>query len=468
MRLWIDVEDFFAHAAVSTRPSGIQRLTYEVYAALRGCAATPDAVQFVRHDGSSGLRSIAWDEIDALFQRLSNGAAPPPPPAQAQSGPSATQARLRHLAFRLPPELREAAVSAALSSARALAALATAARLWARLATTMLRRITASRPTPAFPIDTSAVRDFKTSVQPGDVLGIFGSHWHDPTHAARVASLRQAHGLQVAVLVYDLIPVRFAEFCSPGVVQRFHAWMGAMLDQADQVFAISNATADDTRAYAAETGRRLSRPIVVTPIGTGFGDRPAPIRTQRLPTGPYVLFVSSIEVRKNHLLAFRAWKRLLSLLPREQVPALVFAGRQGPMVGDLMQQIANTQNLGGKLIIIDDPSDGELAALYEGCRFSLFPSFAEGWGLPVTESLGYGRPCLIAHATSLPEAAGPGAISFDPDNLGDAVDKLVTLITDETAFSAWTTATVGQFRPIPWTETARCLLRTLSPASDPR
>lgn len=465
MRLWIDVEDFFAHAAVSTRPSGIQRLTYEVYAALRRVAASPDSVQFVRHAGPTGLRSIPWSEIDTLYARLSNAAVRVPEKTAAAPGPSALQQRLRALAFRLPPELREPAVAASLASLRSVTTAVQAAKLWLRVIRVGISRIGAARPAATAASDATPPLAFLETVQAGDWLAVLGSHWHDPTHPARIAALREAHGLRVAVLVYDLIPVRFAEFSSPSVVQRFQTWMGAMLDQADQLFAISHATAQDLQAYASETGRVIAHKVVVTPIGTGFGDHPTPTPTQRLPNGDYVLLVASIEVRKNHLLAFRAWKRLLDMLPHDQVPALVFAGRQGPMVGDLMQQIANTRNLNGKLIVIDDPTDGELASLYQNCRFTLFPSYAEGWGLPVTESLGYGKPCLIANATSLPEAAGPGAISFDPDNVGDAAGKLATLITDPAAFTAWQSAMLADFRQVAWSETSSCLLQTLQARS---
>ena len=69
--------------------------------------------------------------------------------------------------------------------------------------------------------------------------------------------------------------------------------------------------------------------------------------------GSYVLIVSTIEARKNHLLAFRAWRRMVEEMPPEQVPTLVFAGRIGWLVQDLMQQIENCGHLGGKLVVVD-------------------------------------------------------------------------------------------------------------------
>ncbi len=151
------------------------------------------------------------------------------------------------------------------------------------------------------------------------------------------------------------------------------------------------------------------------PIGTGFTHSlPAPTLPQGLSPGSYALFVSTVEARKNHSLAFRAWRRLLEELPRDEVPTLVFAGRIGWMVADLMQQIENAEHLGGKLVIVQNPDDATLAALYKGARFTLFPSLYEGWGLPVSESLSFGKVCLASNAASVPEAGGDYCLYHDP------------------------------------------------------
>ena len=72
----------------------------------------------------------------------------------------------------------------------------------------------------------------------------------------------------------------------------------------------------------------------------------------------------------------------------QEVPALVFAGRRGWLVQDFIEQLENCGYLDGKVIILDNVTDGELDLLYRRCILTVFPSFAEGWGLPVGESLG--------------------------------------------------------------------------------
>jgi glycosyltransferase involved in cell wall biosynthesis len=205
-------------------------------------------------------------------------------------------------------------------------------------------------------------------------------------------------------------------------------------------------------------------PARANPAGESLATRPkaSAVRSGRLPAaGSYVLFVSTIEARKNHLLLFRVWRRLAREMPPDKVPTLVFAGRVGWLVEDLMTQIDNTNRLDGKLIIIEDATDSELAALYQGCLFTVFPSFYEGWGLPVTESLAFGKPCLIADRTSLPEAGGEFARRFDPDNLHDAFTAIRDTILDPEGLALWAAHIRHAFRPVSWAASADALLTAL-------
>jgi glycosyltransferase involved in cell wall biosynthesis len=307
--------------------------------------------------------------------------------------------------------------------------------------------------------------DIGPDVTPGDVLMVLGAPWSHPDYDRLAARMRGACGMRVALLVYDIIPLRRPEWCDRSLVRLFAAWFGAVLPLCDRIFAISRATAHDLEHYARENGLAIALPVRPIPIGTGFSAEPPPdaIPAERDPApGTYALVVSTIEARKNHALLVRVWRRLLEEMPPAEVPTLVFAGRVGWMVGDLIQQLHNTEFLGGKVLIIDDASDARLAALYRGCRFTLFPSFYEGWGLPVTESLAFGKPCIIANTTSLPEAGGALARYFNPDNLDDALEVIREVIKDPAGLAAWEQRVVREFRPVSWDATAEALIEGLA------
>ena len=126
-----------------------------------------------------------------------------------------------------------------------------------------------------------------------------------------------------------------------------------------------------------------------------------------------------------------------------------------------MQQLRNAEWLGGKIVLVESPSDAELVQLYLGCRFTLFPSLYEGWGLPVTESLMFGKPCLVSNVTSLPEAGGALARYFDPDDLNDVVRVIRETISDPAGLAEWEARVKREFRPVSWDESARAILEAI-------
>ncbi len=460
--LWLDVEDLFEYACTSSRPSGIQRLAFELYRTLQVQHGDSGLVRFVRHDPArNSFRSVSWHEVAALFASLTAEGQPLPTRVGAiRPRTPASQAR-RRLSRRMPLSVRTPLIEALRMQAASWRA---AGRLGGNLIRDALRlfaRWARGRGSASDPRN----NDFARLAAPGDLLLVLGAPWAHPAYAGLISAQREQRGLRFALLMYDLIPTRHPEWFSIALVRQFCSWIDSVLPLCDVVFAISRFTAADVAAYASGRGIVLPGPVISLPIGTGFGtELPTPIagRTTRLPPpDSYALFVSTIEVRKNHLLLFRVWQRLLAELPREQVPKLVFAGRIGWRVDDLMDQIANTDNLSGHLLLIENPADAELAALYQGCLFTMFPSFYEGWGLPVTESLAFGKPCLIADRTSLPEAGGDLARRFDPDNLHDAYAVIRDSIVARAGLARWEERVRRDFRPVPWSATVEALLAGL-------
>jgi glycosyltransferase involved in cell wall biosynthesis len=307
-------------------------------------------------------------------------------------------------------------------------------------------------------------------VKCGDTLLVLGAPWDRPDYAYQVARLRSRYGMRLAVMIHDLIPILHPEWCDAGIIRAFGGWNGSVLPLADQIFSNSRATARDVEEWAEREGVRIARPVVTLPLGTGFsgeamaeGGDAAGLTPHvlALRQQPYVLFVSTIEARKNHLLAFRAWRQLLRDLPREQVPRLVFAGRVGWLVADLMQQLENANWLDGHVTLVRDPTDAELRGLYEGCWFTLFPSLYEGWGLPVTESLSFGKPCVASSRTAVPEAGGPYCLYHDPDSVTEAVALLKRVIAEPELIAERARRLRHEFRPTPWSAAAELILRTL-------
>jgi len=418
-KIWIDVEDLFEYTLRNPRPSGIQRLAFEIYRAINQRPDAAETVRFVRHmHATNSFRAVQWPQIEALFVTMTEttrGQSDKAPRLEVgghfgearDSGPilphSPARQFVRKLVHRLPPLIRIRVINVMLTQATALRAWGGLFGLLARQTVSWASRLfhpkrgrggTAIGPSSAGGVDPDAAKEadelFATTSSPGDILLVLGSPWSHPDYASLVLPQKQ-RGLKFGLLVYDLIPIRRPEWCDRNLVRYFRAWFDGVFPLCDEVFAISQSTARDVEAYARESGISLAAPVSPIPVGTVFEqlELPAAAQSRRIlpAAGTYALFVSTIEPRKNHMLLFRAWRKLLEERPRDSVPTLVFAGRVGWSVDDLMRQISNTDCLGGKLKLIEDPTDTELLELYKGCLFTLFPSFFEGWGLPVTESL---------------------------------------------------------------------------------
>ncbi len=517
-RIWFDVEDLFHFVQRNARPTGIQRVCFEIYRAVMADPAAARRVGFLRHaTAERGFVEADWTELEAMFRRVTDRppqTAPalvrPEPPVPVSAGsaaePAAAPAFLaapgRPLPVRLlkraivpvPERIRRPSVLFAVMQAQAIAALANAAGLTlaaagrrGRARVRRLRLPSSLRPgQPGRPARTARPRDPAAPPPPrrladiarrGDLLVVLGSPWFELDYAELAAFVRGRLGMRLAVLLYDVIPIRRPEWVDRGTTRVFRDWYASVLPLADLVFAISRATAEDATAWCRRDGIALTGPIQPLPLGTGFGmPVPAPeddvgaafppALAGALRGRPYVLFVSTIEARKNHMLLFRVWRRLLEEMGPARVPDLVFAGKVGWLVADLMSQIDNSRHLDGRLHVVEGLDDPALRTVYEGCLFTVFPSFYEGWGLPVSESLAMGKPCLAANVTALPEAGGTLARYFDPFDLNDATRTIRAAIEDPAGLAAWQDEVRRHFRPVGWDRTARALLAALDVRTD--
>jgi len=119
---------------------------------------------------------------------------------------------------------------------------------------------------------------------------------------------------------------------------------------------------------------------------------------------PFILTVGTIEYRKNHITLINAYRLLVSE-GNMDLPALVIVGRPGWLDNSLAYQIENDPSIHNLVHVYSDVSDDDLDYLYRNCLFTVYPSIYEGWGLPVAESLRYGKQCITSNSSSMLEIA---------------------------------------------------------------
>lgn len=135
------------------------------------------------------------------------------------------------------------------------------------------------------------------------------------------------------------------------------------------------------------------------------------------PQDSFLLFVSTIEPRKNLPTLLKAYRGMLDQMPEgESQPKLVVAGREGWLYQDIYK-LADELNLKEGLIWLGGVSSEELLYLYNRAALLAMPSLYEGFGLPPLEALACGCPALVADTSSLPEVAGPAGLKLPPEEI---------------------------------------------------
>lgn len=228
---------------------------------------------------------------------------------------------------------------------------------------------------------------------------------HADLSGPALPALKSVPGLRLVVMIHDTIPLDHPRLQRPGTARSFAARFRAAVRHADAILCPSHAAAADIRRHLP-AGPGTPRLVVAPP-----GVTPAQARPDRLPPGlppdgPYVVALGTIEPRKNHALLLDVWQ---SLGPA--APWLLICGSRGwrnaATFARLDRQPPRVRELPGL-------DDGAVAALLDGARALLFPSLAEGFGLPLAEALARGTPVLCSDLPVCREVAGPGATFLDP------------------------------------------------------
>lgn len=480
MTIWIDVDDLIGYFYAGNRPSGIQRLSFDLACAL--IDAGEGHIKACRHGpGMPGFTEIDWVDCRTKLSDAMHGAGEHGPvDAAVNQGTDAVAdlSAIRRAARGLPLDLRGPVARiyvaernafdglrhfgiAQVHALRAMRDLVVGSWRWIR----PRRRVAAMMPVAgvheSLPADVApepVVVDRPVQFAAGDVLISTGATWQFPHYGAQIDHIR-AMGVRFAPFAHDMVPLLFPEWSVKATTEAFERWARGVLTRADVLFANSDATARDVAHYARRTGLVIP-PAIKLPMGASFPraiDPDAP----RLHERPFVLFVSTIEPRKNHAGMLRLWRRLIDELPAEQVPDLVLAGRVGWLAHDVVAQAENADWFGGKLRLIQGPSDAELASLYRDCLFTVYPSFYEGWGLPVTEGLSFGRPVAASNRASIPEAGGPFCAYFDPEDMNDAYRVISRMILEPAIVAALEDRIAREFRPPSWADSAAAIIAAL-------
>ncbi len=255
----------------------------------------------------------------------------------------------------------------------------------------------------------------KAKPQADDVLFHAGNWWWRPRALQAFIEMKTRTGVGAIFFIHDVIPIVRPEFVAPDHVARFNIGFAEVSKHADLLITSSKAAQYDIKKHlAAINFPKMS--VMQVPLAHEFQVLPAlgfhPLhalfyakQTSKkdkdfsklmgsLSQSSFVLMVGTIENRKNVPAVLQAWRDLSSTLD-DRLPKLVLLGKWGQGALEMKALLKTTNYIDGRVLVLNSASDDQLEQLYKACAFTIFVSQYEGWGLPIGESLWFGKSVII-------------------------------------------------------------------------
>lgn len=267
--------------------------------------------------------------------------------------------------------------------------------------------------------------------RPNDAVVLAGAFWiySDFVIFARM----RRRGVKIILFVHDLIQIDFPQYVSADANEKFLRSFLDIMSSVTLVLTNSDYVLHQVEQFL-HTRLAVSLPVSTVKLPTELQKIPnktAEIEdfVKVIAEKEFALCVSTIEIRKNHIYILKIWEKLRRIKGLS-VPNLVWVGKWGWQIDDLREYIETIEDRHEWLFLLHNISDSSLQYLYEKSLLTVYPSFAEGWGLPVGESLSYGKPCFASNTTSIPEVGGALVQYFDPYDIKNGFNLFKNALKD--------------------------------------
>lgn len=263
----------------------------------------------------------------------------------------------------------------------------------------------------------AASRATPMSAQPGDQLLLLDSSWHADFFP--LAEKLREQGVGIVSVIYDLIPLTHPQFCDEGLVRVFDQWFDWIAKTADGFMAISQTISDQV---AAEVSKRLGAAEAQKrwhghfhlgselDLATDQSAVLPQLEKMFQAPEPVYLMVSTIEPRKNHTYLLDAFELLWS---QGSQARLCIIGKVGWKCEALVQRIRKHPEWEKRLFMFNKANDTSLEYAYSKAKALVFPSYVEGFGLPLVEAMQRGVPAMASDIPVFREIGGDFMAYFD-------------------------------------------------------
>lgn len=288
-------------------------------------------------------------------------------------------------------------------------------------------------------------------------------------------------GVPYVSSVMDLAFLKYPEQFKKKDYVQLRDWTKYSVKKAEKVVAISEATKADVVKHYGRTPEDVvvAYPALNSESKALSKTEAATILKKLGVTSPYILYVGTLQPRKNLVRLISAFERIQRLLSSQQRPErvrskfklkpvkeldkvqLVLAGKLGWLTEEVVAKAQNS-SASADIILTGYVDEKTKAALYQGAHVSTLIGLYEGFGIPPLESFSYGTIPVVSQTTSLPEVVGEGGILVNPENEASIADGLLTgLLLTAQERAKLRRQGRKQLQKFSWTESAQIILDTL-------
>ncbi len=234
--------------------------------------------------------------------------------------------------------------------------------------------------------------------------------------------LKPAGCSKIRIMIHDMIPLDFPQYCKPDMPQGFRRKMQAVAAVVDQVICNSEYTRSRVRKYFQKWPNDASYTVANLAVESHFKSG----GTAKSTPASFVV-LGTIEPRKNHDFLLDVWADLSKTLSEKDMPILHIIGKRGWENTRFFNRLDHFPMLGSKIIEHNSLDDQNLNALLGAADALLFPSFAEGYGLPALEAMAAGIPVICSDIPVFNELLKGRACLLSTDKCANWVAKVLEI-----------------------------------------